>query len=356
MSIEIRTTKEAISLWEKRHETRPSSLRLTLDKLSPQEMVFILNICERLQTENRTVTVTGRTAEENFGYSGASAKIWQFQNFVARSDNYEVVKKETNAQTISVEALLVREYSDPQSVCIGYITSGSAGELSILRENIKQWQHQSFPSMERKFAVAIDADAINDGWRALAEEAEVELIPCTGTVTPAGRMLTARKKHSLMTSCTADLYILAHSRIRPKQFGEKELLEGMLSFFATPRVFYQGQPYLDLIGVNSLEVLGANNKLPFFSGYHMKDWYKLLKTKIFYVDGGISIVDTRYTGRDVFNIAFAWGEAEDVEIAKNLYDRGMCASLIDVAAVESLTNKRSSYSRAKYFARRVLAS
>lgn len=319
-------------------------------------MVFVLNVFERVLSGEKRIIVTGRKSLENFGYKGRSAKIWQFLNFTARSPNFEVKLKEVGSQNITVEANLVREFTDPKSVCIGYITSGSDEELEILRKNFQIWQEQPFLKINKEFAIAIDFDAMNDKWEKFAKAEGISLIPCQGTSSTGGRALTAQKKHVLMSACESDVYILAHARIRPARFQEEDILNHMLTAFTTPRVLYLGQPYLDLIGINSLEVLGPNTKLPFFSGYHLDGWFKLLKTKFFYIDGGISVIDARYTGRKIFNVAFAWGEAEDVEIAKNLYIKGICASLLDVAIVESLTNKRNSLSRLKYFARRALSN
>lgn len=155
------------------------------------------------------------------------------------------------------------------------------------------------------------------------------------------RVMICQKKNKLFEACRFGLVTISHTRITfPVDYAEK-LWQGIVEM-ATPKVVLaeNGEKYLDyflfhnyndLTRTRTSHIVGLQN----IDG----DYLYYMTNRVPGIDGGINIFNKNIVIAGPYNEYVAWGEAEDAELAANLYQQGILIDYLPGITCFSQTNK-----------------
>lgn len=282
-------------------------------------------------------------------YSKNSASLWQVINLLQTEVYQNIVSFEVVDNCIFIKKIPSNIYSI-NKVSIGIVYSGTRTEATLILDNIMHLRHSNIESEvvicgPEKGRANFDVKKISSSLslRYIAYDIEPE----------NSRFPISKKKNHLFNSLNYDIRVIAHARIK---FGESFIstISGYKFDVITPRVTdTKGNRYLDLVLVGSYDTFRFNPSNIIISNLVEKDYYRLLKNRVPYIDGGLIIINAKVVKEFPFNPKIAWCEGEDLDFARRAYFQGVLLDLLPTTTCQSTSIKfklpESTFEKAKLY-------
>lgn len=264
-------------------------------------------------------------SDKRFGFRPGAIAAWQVRNEIFRI----VYSHTPKIATIDLhnDSLIIatgEPWAPPKSVGLCFIWSGNNSEIPHLRRAVEAACISARQS-------PIPCRVIVGGRAGIAApilhtpnaDYNFEYVPLIDAET-GGRLLTAKKKNELLQAVDVDVAAVCHARIElPPTIGHTLYARPLDAATSRISAVRGGRlsPYLDYLLLESYQIAHPT-RTPARSSEDFGDHLTAMRGKVPYADGGMLLVDLRSVGTSPFADIFAWGEAEDVETAHALWDRG----------------------------------
>jgi hypothetical protein len=253
-----------------------------------------------------------------FGYKKNCIRFWQIRSEffkVINSSEYSIIQNSIENGLLEIKKKNITKNNNMLS--IGFVINNLESEKEFLLKSILNIRTN--PSVEIIICgpskYKNDIFFKNNDLRYLARDIELS----------NGRILFTIKKNIIFQSASNNLVAICHSRILiTKDFINKILNKHFE--VATPSIYYlkDGKEfkYLDLLFIDDYDFMKKPKSHTVLSMQQDKIFYKNLANSKTYIDGGICVFNKNYITHDPFPEYLGWGEAEDVEMCSNLFNKG----------------------------------
>ena len=157
-----------------------------------------------------------------------------------------------------------------------------------------------------------------------------------------GRILYTKKKNAIFQKASNNLVAICHSRILiTKDFITKILCKHFE--IATPSIYFlkdgKEYKYLDMLFIDDYHFMNKPKTKTILSTLENLNFHNNISERKIYIDGGVSVFNKNYIKANPYPEYLGWGEAEDVEMCSNLFNKGFLLERFFDIKCYSQTNK-----------------
>ena len=239
-------------------------------------------------------------------------------------------------------------FSPCRSVTFGIVFSGRENECSMLEGALRSISEIRGVNSDNCEIVVLGGGEC-DGTQMVRDYRHLNLryIYHEGAI-ENGRFLVSQKKSRFFEVATNDALVISHTRIGFDPSFCEALFRQRFEVCA-PRVYFmEGEtkrPYLDYVLVGDYDVTKTRRIRTLLSSDFGDKHLYLMRNRVAYVDGGITIFDRRKIDQSPFLRELAWGEAEDLVMARKMFGDGYlidyCPDMLAYSTTDKLKGRIS---------------
>lgn len=230
-----------------------------------------------------------------------------------------------------------------KSVSFGVVFSGNKNELDQLKNSIDSIiKSCEFSGLDVEIVICGPSSFSEDELLKNYKFRDKEIIryePFDDVYNSENCFSISRKKNFLISKLRHDIVVLSHTRIVFDSSFLKEM-ESSKFDIASPSVFdSQGNKYLGFVLIGSYDTSKLNPRKAITGMMLCKDYYRLMRNRVAYSDGGIILLNKNKVESPIFNQNLHWGQAEDLDLSGRNYYNGILTDFIPNLKCYSVTNK-----------------
>jgi hypothetical protein len=267
-------------------------------------------------------------------------EFWQVSNelYKAVAQDFKVIEHTPKKGKIVLVKMAERYKNNGVSFCI--VFSGNKSEETLLIKSIESIaNNDSLESLNFEILVCGPSSYSFKRIASMFSNDGLKYIPYDIEVNP--RLLITEKKNYIFSVAKFNIVVMSHTRIIFSSVFAKAIVSKKFDVCTVKiNVNNSGRlvSYLDLGLIGHYDLSKTNSYKPLIGEYLLCSPLYLMKNRVPYIDGGLTILNKSIVEDRPYNEMIAWGEAEDVDLCAKLYFSGCLIDRFeDIKCVSSVS-------------------